>query len=166
MTATPLAMVACKLPFSDAAFVIQWHLVSMFLPSFFTGTLIRRLGLTPVMLAGVVLNLACVGIAVAGLDVMNFWTALVLCGVGWNFLFVGATTLLGESHTPAERAKVQGVNDSAIFIVLVASSLSSGALFSYQGWITMNLLALPALGLAAAGIFWLAFQRRPAPRAV
>ncbi len=165
MTATPLAMVACNLPFSDAAFVIQWHFIAMFAPSFFTGALIRRLGLTAVMLTGVVLNLACVGVAVAGLDVLNFWLALVLCGVGWNFLFVGGTTLLAESHTPAERAKVQGFNDTAIFVVLVLSSLSSGALFSYQGWITMNLLAVPALVIAAAGLLWLASVRRPAARA-
>jgi MFS family permease len=113
----------------------------------------------------VVLNLACVAIAVAGVDVLNFWLALVLCGIGWNFLFVGGTTLLGESHTPAERAKVQGFNDTAIFVVLVLSSLSSGALFSYQGWLTMNLLAVPALAVAAAALLWLAMVRRPAAAA-
>lgn len=165
MTATPLAMVACDLPFSDAAFVIQWHLIGMFAPSFFTGRLIRRFGLLPVMLVGVVLSLGCVGIAVAGVDVMNFWLALVLSGVGWNFLFVGATTLLAESHTPAERAKVQGFNDAAVFITLVVSSLSSGALFSYQGWITMNLFAIPVLVVAAASLLWLAIVRRPAAAA-
>jgi MFS family permease len=165
MTATPLAMVACNLPFSDAAFVIQWHFIAMFAPSFFTGALIRRLGITTVMLTGVVLNLGCVAIAVAGVDVLNFWLALVLCGIGWNFLFVGGTTLLGESHTPAERAKVQGFNDTAIFVVLVLSSLSSGALFSYQGWLTMNLLAVPALAVAAAALLWLAMVRRPAAAA-
>jgi MFS family permease len=162
MTATPLAMVACNHPFGDAAFVIQWHLVGMFAPSFFTGALIRRAGLMAVMLIGVALNVACVAIAVAGVDVMNFWLALLLCGVGWNFLFVGATTLLTESHAPAERAKVQGVNDALIFITLVASSLSSGALFSYQGWLTMNAVAVPFLALAGAGILWLAMTRRPA----
>jgi MFS family permease len=162
MTATPLAMSACNLPFSDAAFVIQWHLVGMFAPSFFTGGLIRRFGLVPVMLIGVVLSLGCVGIAVSGVEVMNFWLALVLSGVGWNFMFVGATTLLTESHTPAERAKVQGVNDSAVFVTLVVSSLSSGALFSYQGWLTMNLFAVPVLVVAAGSLLWLAAMRRPA----
>jgi hypothetical protein len=165
MTATPLAMIACNHPFSDAAFVIQWHLIGMFAPSFFTGGLIKRLGLMPVMLTGVVLNLGCVAIAVAGVEVMNFWLALVLSGIGWNFLFVGATTLLTESHTPSERAKVQGANDAAIFVSLVVSSLSSGALFTYQGWLTMNLFAVPALGVAAAGLLWLAFVRRSAARA-
>jgi MFS family permease len=162
MTATPLAMSACNLPFSDAAFVIQWHLVGMFAPSFFTGGLIRRFGLVPVMLAGVVLSLGCVWIAVSGVEVMNFWLALVLSGVGWNFMFVGATTLLAESHTPAERAKVQGVNDAAVFLTLVVSSLSSGALFSYQGWVTMNLFAVPVLVIAAGSLLWLAAMRRPA----
>ena len=165
MTATPLAMVACEHPFGDAAFVIQWHIVGMFAPSFFTGPLIKRVGLVPVLLAGVVLNVVCVGIALAGVTVANFWFAMTLLGVGWNFLFVGATTLLTESHTPAERAKVQGVNDSAIFIALVLSSASSGALFTFQGWQTMNASAIPFLALAGAGIIWLATVRGRAPRA-
>jgi MFS family permease len=134
----------------------------MFAPSFFTGALIRRLGLMAVMLSGVVLMLACVAIAMAGVEVFNFWLALLLCGVGWNFLFVGGTTLLTESHRPAERAKVQGVNDVLIFTTLVISSLSSGALFSYQGWLTMNAVAVPFLALAGAGIIWLAVSRRSA----
>ncbi|HXV10968.1 MAG TPA: MFS transporter, partial [Burkholderiales bacterium] len=152
MAATPLAMMACQHPFSDAAFVIQWHVVGMFAPSFFTGSLIHRFGLTRVMLAGVALNLVCVAIAVSGVEVMHFWLSMLLLGVGWNFLFVGATTLLTETHTPAERAKVQGVNDAAIFITLVVSSLASGALFSFQGWQVMNYSAVPVLLLAGAGI--------------
>ena len=164
MTATPLAMIACKHPFSDAAFVIQWHMVGMFAPSFVTGVLIRRFGLMTIMLAGVVLNLVCVAVAYSGVEVMHFWLALVLLGVGWNFMFVGATTLLTESHTPAERAKVQGVNDAAIFLTMVVSSLSSGALFTLQGWQTMNAAATPFLALAGAGIIWLAIQRRAPPR--
>ena len=160
MTATPLAMIACKHPFGDAAFVIQWHLVGMFAPSFVTGMLIRRWGLTTIMLAGVVLNFVSIAVALAGVEVMHFWLALVVLGVGWNFLFVGATTLLTESHTPAERAKVQGVNDSAIFITMVVSSLSSGALFTLQGWQTMNAAAVPFIALAGAGLVWLAIRRR------
>jgi len=159
MAATPLAMIAYRHPFSDAAFVIQWHMVGMFAPSFFTGSLIHRFGLAPIMLTGVVLNLVCVGIAVAGIDLMNFWLALVLLGIGWNFMFVGATTLLTEAHTPAERAKVQGVNDAAIFVTLVASSLASGLLFSFQGWQAMNFYAIPLLLIAGAAIVWLAAQR-------
>lgn len=160
MTATPLAMVASDHPFSEAAFVIQWHIVGMFAPSFVTGNIIDRLGLMSVLLAGVALNVVCVAIALSGVDVMHFWLALVLLGIGWNFMFVGATALLTESHTPAERAKVQGVNDSAIFITMIVTSLASGALFTIQGWHAMNLWAVPVLLLAGAGVLWLAWMRR------
>lgn len=165
MTATPLAMVACQHPFSEAAFVIQWHILGMFAPSFVTGSLIQRFGLLKIMLTGVALNVICVAIALSGVDVMNFWLALVLLGVGWNFMYVGATALLTESHAPAERAKVQGVNDFAIFLTMVVSSLSSGALFSAQGWQTMNMATVPFLGVAAAGLIWLAVRRRRAAQA-
>jgi len=165
MTTTPLAMIACEHPFSDAAFVIQWHIVGMFAPSFVTGTLIRRFGLSTVMLAGVALNVGCVVTALSGVDVMNFWLAMLLLGIGWNFMFIGATALLTESHTPAERAKVQGVNDAAIFVTMVASSLSSGALFTLQGWDAMNRWALPVLAVAGAAVLWLVWVRRQAPRA-
>ncbi|MDH5536602.1 MAG: MFS transporter [Betaproteobacteria bacterium] len=160
MTASPLAIIACQYPFSDAAFVIQWHLVGMFAPSFVTGSLIQRYGLMTIMLTGVALNLGCVAIALAGVDLANFWLALVLLGVGWNFMFVGATSLLTESHTPAERAKVQGANDAAIFLTMVISSAASGALFSAQGWSIMNIAAVPFLLIAGAGITWLALRRR------
>ena len=160
MTATPLAMVASDHPFSEAAFVIQWHIVGMFAPSFVTGNIINRFGLMTVLLAGVALNVVCVAIALSGVDVMHFWLALVLLGIGWNFMFVGATALLTECHTAAERAKVQGVNDSAIFITMIVTSLASGALFTIQGWQAMNLWAVPALLLAGAGILWLAWMRQ------
>ena len=133
MTATPLAMMACQHPFSDAAFVIQWHVIAMFAPSFFTGTLIKRYGVINVMLAGVVLNLGCIGVALAGLAVAHFWMAMVLLGVGWNFMFIGGTTLLTECHTPSERAKAQGANDLAIFITMAATSLSSGLVVHLAG---------------------------------
>jgi len=164
MTTTPLAMVACEHPFSDAAFVIQWHIVGMFAPSFVTGNLIKRFGLATILLAGVALNAACVVVALSGVEVMHFWLAMLLLGVGWNFMFIGATALLTESHTPAERAKVQGVNDAAIFVTLVASSLSSGALFTLQGWEAMNRWALPVLAVAAAGILWFVWARRQPTR--
>lgn len=160
MTATPLAMVASDHPFSEAAFVIQWHIVGMFAPSFVTGNIINRLGMTTVLLAGVALNIVCVVIALSGVGVMHFWLALVLLGIGWNFMFVGATALLTESHTPAERAKVQGVNDSAIFITMIVTSLASGALFTIQGWQAMNMWAVPILLLAGAGVLWLVWMRR------
>ena len=165
MTTTPLAMVACEHPFTDAAFVIQWHIVGMFAPSFVTGTLIKRFGLATVILAGVVLNVACVAIVLSGVEVMHFWLAMLLLGIGWNFMFIGATALLTESHTPAERAKVQGVNDAAIFITMVASSLSSGALFTLQGWEAMNRWALPVVAVAGAAVLWLVWVRRQAAKA-
>ena len=160
MTATPLAMGASAHPFSEAAFVIQWHIVGMFAPSFVTGNIINRFGLMTVMLVGVALNIVCVAIALSGVGVMHFWLGLVLLGIGWNFMFVGATALLTESHSPAERAKVQGVNDSAIFITMVATSLASGALFTIQGWQAMNMWAVPVLLLAGAAVLWLAWVRR------
>jgi MFS family permease len=159
MTGTPLAMIACQHPFSDAAFVIQWHLVGMFGPSFFTGALIQRFGVTRVMLAGAALMLGCAAVALAGIAIANFWFALVLLGVGWNFMYVGATTLLTETHTPAERAKVQGVNDMAIFATMVLSSLSAGALFTLQGWEWMNMLAVPFVIAAGAALVWLTAMR-------
>lgn len=160
MTTTPLAMGASGHHFREAAFVIQWHVVGMFAPSFVTGHLIKRFGLTAVMLTGVVLNIVCVGIALSGVQIMHFWLALVLLGIGWNFLFVGATALLTEIHSTAERAKVQGVNDAAISITMIITSLASGALFTIQGWYAMNLWALPALLLAGASLLWLAWTRR------
>ncbi|MGH9649095.1 MAG: MFS transporter [Terriglobales bacterium] len=165
MTATPLAMDASRHPFSEAAFVIQWHMVGMFAPSFFTGNLINRFGLMAVMLVGVALNIVCVAIALSGVDVMHFWLALVLLGIGWNFMFVGATALLTECHTPAERAKAQGVNDTAIFLTMIVSSLASGALFTIQGWQAMNMWAVPVLLAAGAAVLWLAWMRRHATRA-
>ena len=164
MVATPLAMMACQHPFSDAAFVIQWHVIAMFAPSFFTGTLIKRYGVINVMLAGVVLNLGCIGVALAGLEVAHFWMAMVLLGVGWNFMFIGGTTLLTESHTPSERGKAQGANDLAIFITMAVTSLSSGLLFTLQGWKLMNQLAVPFLLLTSAAMLWLAALRRPTPK--
>jgi MFS family permease len=160
MTTTPLAMGASGHHFREAAFVIQWHVVGMFAPSFVTGHLIKRFGLTAVMLTGVVLNIVCVGIALSGVQIMHFWLALVLLGIGWNFMFVGATALLTEIHSTAERAKVQGVNDAAISITMIITSLASGALFTIQGWYAMNLWALPALLLAGASLLWLAWTRR------
>jgi MFS family permease len=163
MTATPLAMSACHLPFSDAAFVIQWHVIGMFAPSFITGALIRRFGVLNIMLSGVALSLGCVVVALAGIDVIHFWLALVLLGIGWNFMFIGGTSLLTECHTSAERAKAQGVNDLAIFLTMAVTSLSSGMLFTLQGWTLMNKLAVPFLLLAGAAMLWLAAVRRRHP---
>jgi MFS family permease len=161
MTTTPLAMQSSAHPFSDAVFVIQWHVIAMFAPSFFTGTLIKRFGVRAILFTGVVLSLACVAIALAGVEVMHFWLAMVLIGVGWNFMYLGGTTLLTETHAPSEKAKVQGVNDMAIFITMAISSASSGWLFSVRGWEVMNYSALPFLVVTGAAILF--FGRRPRP---
>jgi MFS family permease len=160
MTATPLAMVACHHSFGAAAFVIQWHIIGMFGPSFFTGSLIRRFGVLAVMVTGVVLNLCCIALALTGVDVAHFAVALMLLGIGWNFMYIGGTTLLTECYTPAERAKTQGVNDFLVFAMAAVTSVSSGALFTFGGWHAMNIGAVPVLLLAAIAMGWLALQRR------
>src|SRR6185436_1580087 len=144
----------------DAAFVISSHVVAMFAPSFFTGRLIRRFGVVPVMLSGAALSLACIGAALAGLAVANFWWSMVLLGVGWNFLYIGGTTLLTDTYRPEERAKAQGANDQAIFIVMVISSLTSGMTVTSAGWERVNLMALPLIALVAAALVWFALHQR------
>ncbi len=162
MTATPLAMKSCAHPFSDMVFVIQWHVIAMFAPSFFTGSLIKRFGVHNILFTGVLLSLACVAIALSGVEVMHFWVALVLIGVGWNFMYLGGTTLLTETHTPAEKAKVQGANDMAIFITMAISSASSGWLFSAHGWEVMNYGAVPFLVATGFAILFFGKSRRHA----
>jgi predicted MFS family arabinose efflux permease len=163
MTATPLAMKVCGFGYPDAADVIKWHVVGMFAPGFFTGHLIRRFGVLRIVLAGCVLMFLTVGIAHAGVTYWHFWAALFALGVGWNFMFVGATTLLTTTYTTAEKAKVQGVNDLVVFVTMISSSAASGALVSTSGWTDLNLYALPALALAAAGTLYLMARRAPAP---
>jgi MFS family permease len=160
MTSTPIAMQVCGHPFGDAALVISSHVVAMFAPSLFTGRLIRRFGLLPIMLVGAALNLACIGVALAGIAVVNFWWSMVLLGVGWNFLYVGGTTLLTDTYRPEERAKAQGANDQTIFIIMVISSFTSGMTVTTAGWARVNLLALPLVALVTAAIVWFALHER------
>jgi len=160
MTATPLAMSFCSHPFSAAAFVIEWHVVGMYAPGFFTGSLIRRFDALKVIAAGVVLMVACVSVALSGVALWQFWAALVLLGVGWNFMYTGGTTLLIEAYKPAEKAKTQGMNDVIVFAVMSVSSFSSGALVSAAGWEWMNLGALPLLVVVAGAVLWLTLLRR------
>jgi MFS family permease len=159
MTATPLAMGFCGLPYASAASVISAHAVAMFGPSFFTGSLIKRFGAPRVMLAGVTAQLACVAIGLSGQLVANFWWALVLLGIGWNFMYIGGTTLLTEAYRPAEKAKAQGANEILIFAVQAVSSLSSGVLVNTRGWDTLNYVALPFILLAGAAVVWLSWKR-------
>ena len=158
MTSTPIAMGVCGHPYGDAAFVFSSHVVAMFAPSFVTGNLIRRFGTIPVMLAGAALNVVCIGIALAGLTVANFWWALVLLGVGWNFLYIGATTLLTETYRPEERAKAQGANETAIFVMMALSSFSSGMIVTNAGWEKVNYAATPLIAVVVLALIYLLME--------
>ena len=160
MTATPLAMQVCGFDFGDTAFVLQWHIVGMFAPGLFTGSLIKRFGILPIMLTGTLLLMVCAAIAMDGISLPHFWWSLTLLGVGWNFMFVGATSLLTQTYLPAEKAKVQGINEVLIFLTMISSSFSAGAMFSSTGWNLINLYALPVLGVLALLIMTLVWQRR------
>jgi MFS family permease len=160
MTATPIAMSFCGHPFGATALVIEWHVVGMYAPGFFTGSLIRRFGVLNVILAGILLVAACVAVALNGNTVAHFLAALALVGVGWNFMYTGGTTLLTEAYAPAEKARTQGANDFIVFATMALSSLASGALVSAAGWETMNRAVLPFLAMIAAVVLWHARRRR------
>lgn len=160
MTATPLAMDICSHPFTSVAFILEWHVIGMFAPSFFTGGLIKRFGIAPMLLTGAGAMFACIGIAISGVSLMHFWWALTLLGVGWNFLFLTGTALLTETYRPEEKAKAQGFNDFVVFTVQGITSLASGAAISAAGWISLNLLALPLVALTAVTTAWWWLARR------
>src|SRR4051812_25203676 len=160
MTSTPIAMQVCGHPYGAAAFVISSHIIGMFGPSLFTGTLIRRFGVLNVMLAGAALNLVTIGIALAGITVAHFWWALVMLGVGWNLLYTGGTTLLTETYRPEERAKAQGLNDQMIFIMMLVSSFTSGLTVTTAGWTRVNLFAAPMVAVVAGALLWYALRLR------
>jgi MFS family permease len=160
MTATPLAMMEDSHSLGETSTVIQLHVLGMFLPSFFTGSLIARFGVLQVMGAGIALLIGHVLLTLTGSGIPSFASALVLLGVGWNFLYVGGTSLLTRTYAPAERAKAQATNDLTIFVVGLAASLSAGILQNAVGWQTMNLLLLPWLGLAALAIAWLSASKQ------
>jgi MFS family permease len=151
MAATPLAMQVCGMPFSDAAFVLEWHVIGMFAPGFFTGHLIQRFGAVRVMLTGVFLNLVCIGIALSGTELYQFTLALFVLGVGWNFLFTASTSFSLQAYHPAERDKAQGAINFWVFFVMGLSSLGSGALVTSQGWQILNIVSvLPMMVLLVA----------------
>jgi len=160
MTSTPLAMRAHDHHFNDAAVVLQWHMIGMYGPSFFTGSLIQRFGVLNIILAGIALLVVCIVSALVGTDFINFWAALFLLGVGWNFMYVGGSALLTECYTPAERAKTQAANDFMVFATMTVSSASSGLLLNKSGWHAVNYGSLPFLALALGATLWLVWQRR------
>ncbi len=165
MVSTPLAMVACAHPFETAAFVIQWHVVGMYAPSFVTGHIIHRVGALPVIAVGGLLILGCALVNLTGVEVLQFWAALVLLGVGWNFMFVGGTTLLTETYRPEEQARVQAFNEFMVFGTTAVTALASGAVFSALGWQAVNLGILAPVALATGAALWLRHRRRAAAAA-
>jgi len=149
MTAAPLAAVACHHGIDDGAAIIQWHLVGMYAPSFFAGRLIQRFGLGSVLLAGLAMNLGCALIAMLSTTLPAFYVALLLLGVGWNFMFVGGTTLLAQSYTPSERAKTQGLAELMRYAATALATLGAGPLLARFGWETLNAAILPVLLVSA-----------------
>ena len=159
MTAIPIAMLEADFQFIDTAFVISWHSFGMFGPGFVTGSLIKRFGEVRIILTGVVLQIVCIGVALSGEGVMEFWLAMLLLGVGWNFAFTGGTSLLTTAHNPAERAKTQGAMSVINYAFVAVVSLSSGALLHFFGWEWVNLSSIPLLVVAALAILWFALSR-------
>ena len=150
MTATPLAILGCGLPQSNVTPVIQWHVVGMFAPSFFTGSLISRYGAPRIMQIGFILLLGHVVLALSGVEFLHFLSALVFLGIGWNFTFIAGTTLLTQTYRPAEQLKVQAVNEFVVFGLVALATLSAGWLYDRFGWITLNLAVVPLLFAALA----------------
>ena len=162
MSATPLAMLACGFGFSDSATVIQAHIVAMFLPSFFTGHLINRFGVLPVIAVGGLIEVGCALVNLAGVDFANFLIANVLVGLGWNFAYVGGSTLLTTTYAPAERAKVQASHDFMVYAATASAAALSGVLAAKAGWIVINLAALPLMAMVTGAAVWLMAHRRRA----
>ena len=162
MTTTPLAMVDCGYSFADSAFVIQWHALGMFVPSFFTGHLIARFGVLKIMLAGAGLLAGCVCLNLSGIAIWQFWSGLVLLGLGWNFLYIGGSSLLTEAYLPEERAKTQATNDFLVFGMVTIASFASGALHHAFGWQAVNLGVIAPVAVTGGATVWLLLRRRPA----
>jgi MFS family permease len=162
MTATPIAMEHVHHLFADTATVIEWHLIGMFAPGFFTGHLVRRFGDLKILLTGLLLELICIGVALSGVSVFNFWLAMFLLGLGWNFAYTASTSIVTTAYTPAERAKTEGAMNFLIYGVVSVLSLSSGVTIHYFGWTWVNLGALPLLAVALVAAMWYAGYARRA----
>ena len=160
MSATPLAMVACGYRFGDSATVIQWHIIAMFLPSFFTGHLIQRFGALPIIVAGAVVETGCAVVNLMGIDFWNFLISNVLVGIGWNFTYVGGSTLLTRTYEPAERAKVQASHDFMVYATTATSALASGFMQATAGWNAINIATVPMMATIVLAALWLAARQR------
>jgi predicted MFS family arabinose efflux permease len=164
MAATPIAMQQCGLPFSDAAFVLEWHVIGMFAPGFFTGHLIKRFGALLIMALGALLYALCIAVALSGTDLHRFWLALLLLGVGWNFLFTGSTTLSLQTYSSEEKDRAQGALNFFVFATLAVSSLASGVLVTTSGWDWLNYGSIVPVAVIFAALAWLALHRhQPRP---
>jgi MFS family permease len=163
MTSAPLAMIMCDHSVNEAALGIQWHVLGMYAPSFITGSLIVRFGVRPMMAVGLTLIVAAASIGLLGIALWNFWIGLTVLGIGWNFAFISATTLVTECHDPHERNKVQAFNDFLIFGTMAVGSFSSGALLARYGWTAVNEVVFPVVLVAALLLAWGSLVRRPSP---
>ena len=161
MAASPIAMQVCGHPFRDAALVLEWHVIGMFAPGFFTGHLIKRFGVIPILSAGVLLNLLAIAIALSGIEVMNFLISMFIVGVGWNFLFTAGTALSLKAYRPEEKDKAQGAINFCVFSVMMVTSFSSGALVATQGWTLLNYISLIPVALTGIAVLWYVWQDRP-----
>jgi len=162
MTSTPLAMLACDHSVTDATLGLQWHVLAMFIPSFFTGSLIARHGAERIVALGLGLILASASVALLGISLWHFWTVLVLLGLGWNFSFIGATAMVTQCYAPAERNKVQAFNDFLVFGSMAVGSFSSGKLLASFGWAAVNEVVFPAILAAGALLVWRRMRERRA----
>jgi len=161
MTSTPLAVVGCGFTEGTAADIVTGHVLAMFAPSFFTGHLIARFGVEKIVGTGLVILAAAGAVALQGVAIENFFIALILLGLGWNFGFIGATTMLAGAHEPHERGRMQGLNDLLVFGGVTLASLASGGLMNcsggnaQEGWMSVNLAMVPFLALAGGALLWL-----------
>ncbi len=165
MSASPIAMQLCGHPFAAAALVLDWHVIGMFAPGFFTGHLIKRYGAVTILAVGVALNLICIAVALSGVDVMHFLISMFLVGVGWNFLFTAGTALSLDAYRPEEKDKAQGAINFCVFAVMMLTSFSSGALVTTGGWTLLNYISLSPIGITGIAILWYVMQGR-SPKAV
>ena len=165
MAATPLAMQVCGYAFSDAALVLEWHVIGMFAPGFFTGHLIKKFGVLTIMGVGVVINFACIAVALTGVELHQFLIALFLLGVGWNFLFTGSTTLAMKAWTPEEKDRGQAAINFCVFATMAITSFASGALVTTQGWTWLNIGSILPVALTAVALVWLVLKQKSAQAA-
>lgn len=160
MTGAPLAMVGCGFSPDEATLGISWHVMAMYAPSFVTGNLIARFGKERIVTAGMLLLVACALVALSGIALWQFWLALVLLGVGWNFGFIGATAMVADCYRPAEKNKVQGVHDLMLFSSVAFASLMSGQVYNAFGWDMLNWIVFPVVGLCLLALGLLVLSRR------